>query len=122
LLIGGKIPAKYYTFGPEYSPDIRIGRRIAETFQLSYEARIREDEDTAREWSDGVWSFVRRTDGMANLEHIHTLVHHPQRVAGGGVRLGGGGGRGRAASSMMAGSISTRAACVVWSSYSSNAG
>jgi asparagine synthase (glutamine-hydrolysing) len=92
LLMKAGVPAIYFAAGSEGEPDLEIGRRLAEQFQLPFR-RGRENElATDAEWEEAIWRLVKQTDGMSTLAHVSTALRSNDQPSARCVHLYGAGG------------------------------
>jgi asparagine synthase (glutamine-hydrolysing) len=80
LLISSGIRANYYTSGDPDSIDVRIGTRIARTFNLPYQVYIHTTKDVIEEWEAASRRLVQQNDGMVSLWQIADVLQQPSRV------------------------------------------
>ncbi|MDJ0690415.1 MAG: hypothetical protein QNJ41_18135 [Xenococcaceae cyanobacterium MO_188.B32] len=94
LLIRGEIEAQYFTSGLPKSPDVQIGKQIADYFNLPYTSETEEavNDPFLRSWEDACRRLIQQNDGMLSLRSIDYASKQSLSVESLGITLYGAGG------------------------------
>jgi len=92
LLIGGRIPARYFTGGEPSSKDAQIGTAIARAFNLPHKIHLITAKHVMEEWEIASWRLIRQNDGMVSLLQMADVLGQPSQIDRLGVSLWGSGG------------------------------